>query len=527
MTAMSWRFLVVPLTCVAVFGMDACTSLQVHQINDSSTAIPPGAFPYTLQKTTLKPVFTVLLKKCPDLPGAPGDATIELGISAALSQVYEPDSLERYYIDYSKLADIFKTTTLKVTNNADQTLQGINAEVNDQSLQVAGSALQAAAQIAGAATIGSVPAIAANGRVGGALIAEYLELPRPPLSSTAVCKSDVAKALDKLNTDKTALDAKIKALANAAPAPAAGNPSSTDSTLTALSSIVANDQQAVTISIPTSITPKFSDLTVRSDESGWVASYPIRLSDYIDKKWLNALQSEDIRRVKLSINGASARPLDAVVSLELRVFEWSSGCDRSQPHSAKESKDKGLPVASIVCAKDPFPSISTVVNGLVLRQPAIGYVRICIDSCMNTDAFKVLPVESATGAPLDLLTPMKVTLPQLGKRLVFPLENGIGVDATIGLTLGSDGSIATMSFGSMTTAASGISAIGTAAGAYSGVVTANNAATTAINGAASAQIQANINAVQFSDTVLKAQADCLAQTAAIVKAGGTPAASCK
>ena len=120
----------------------------------------------------------------------------------------------------------------------------------------------------------------------------------------------------------------------------------------------------------------------------------------------------------------------------------------------------------------------------------------------------MISMQDSTNA--DLATNTSLTIPQLGKRIRIPLHTHVGDDVSISATLALNSDAQTVD-----------------RLAYSGAVTAQNAAITAQNGAVTAQSALTLSNAQMADNKLKAQADCMAQQATIVKAGGTPVTACQ
>jgi hypothetical protein len=117
-----------------------------------------------------------------------------------------------------------------------------------------------------------------------------------------------------------------------------------------------------------------------------------------------------------------------------------------------------------------------------------------------------------------------LTLPivQLGRLYVQPLRNVLFQTSVAALSVGADGSIASVGTQSSSAAAAGFTAAGGAANAQGAAIAAHNTAVGAQNSAAAAQTTAATAASTFADTVNKALADCLVQQSAIAKAGGKP-----
>jgi hypothetical protein len=462
--------------------MSGCTTLDSYKLNADSAVVPAGAFPYALPKTQLTTTFTLALTSCDAVRDQATGLThpaVHLKVAAATTQIFEADEAERYYVDYKQLSGFFKTTTFKITTGSDLTLLSLNAEHSDQTLQVAGAFLQSAVQIGAAATIG--PAFASftaalhdyHADFAAKYVSKKYDLVKVVSSA---CNSETTAALKKLASAKVELK---KALANSKTA--------NDPAVTQATSDVADASSSLTAIIPITKEPTLADLA-----GGDIVKFNAAILDYVKGKWLNPNLS--LGNVLVAYNGGDPVPGDQGITIRIDVPKWS--------HAANGG-------AAIPAGK---------IDGIVIRQPAVGFVRVCIDACSNLDGNGLSKLDSES-VSLDLAPPTKIVLPQLGSKLILPLHNQLGTDATLGVTLATDGSINALSFQNTTNAAAGLSAIGGAATAYSGAVTAQNTASTAQNNAA-------VAAAQYADTVLKAQADCLTQVDAIIKAGGSPAISC-
>lgn len=183
--------------------------------------------------------------------------------------------------------------------------------------------------------------------------------------------------------------------------------------------------------------------------------------------------------------------------------------------------------------------------GLVIRDPAVGFLQKCT---LSKDSAKwpelqrdaggdwfyaprtVVATKQASGLACptpsfvktdgstdsDDSSRVAATFPQFGRVLALDAHSGVFENATLNLTLNTDGTLQSIGTHDLSTAATGLSGVATAAQAAASAETARNNAVTAANGATTAQIQ-------LQDTKNKALADCLAQAKLITAAGGTPA----
>ncbi len=182
-----------------------------------------------------------------------------------------------------------------------------------------------------------------------------------------------------------------------------------------------------------------------------------------------------------------------------------------------------------------------VVKGLLLRDPAVGFVQACTPTELpedhprlkddTTHGWIYTPEPGATQAapcPLpsieytdispntDESTRVALSLPQFGRVHIYSARSELFENNNLVVTLAADGSLQTISSHDLSTAApTGLTGLSAAATAAASAQTAHNTAV----GAAST---ATVNNLQMPDTVNKALADCWTQRAAVIAAGGTP-----
>ncbi|RKP57657.1 hypothetical protein [Pararobbsia silviterrae] len=556
----TWKWRALIGACVLLTS--ACTELVTYQLADDRAEIPPAAFPYALSQTRLTTTFTVTLVDCTPAKDSTFPS-LSLKVAAATSQTFEADPKERYYVDYTQLATFWKSTTLKVTTAGDQTLQSVNTESNDQTLQISGAFLQTAASIAGAALTGRVHVPEAEQAAQQKQLEFDLQFKQnaplgpnsgaggtpthPPYAIVSACSHDAMTSIDTLNKKKQAL----KTLqATLKPAGGASAPSTaSDAAISQAANDVADATKAVTLLIPMTLEPKIDEFTASDGSPIERHLYPASLLTYIRQKWVDrAFQNTWI---DVSFNGAApvteAVPRDAYaiaaaasvqgggndlvpestdVSFELFVRKFSLGV----------APAKGTQAASGSVATSGGPIQH---DGLVVRQPATGFFRACLGTCQAPDAFGVVPPDAA-GVNVDLEPQLQVSVPQLGKKLHMPLHNGFGQDMTLAVTLGPDGSTNVLSFQDNSTIGAGLTAVANAGTTYTSAVTAQNGAITARNGALTAQEGLAVSNEQiaagyaglattnasFADNALKAQADCIQQAQTIIKNGRSPTVQC-
>lgn len=456
------------------------TQLVSHPIIERSEALPPASMPYALPRAAFQLTFSVSLEECGSTPA--------FKVAVATVPSFEPDPGELYYVDYSALQSALKTTSLKLNINSDWTLQGLNTEFNDQTLQTVGAVLQTTAQLVGAQRVSriGVPSLVSERYSTYAFSGVFAkESEKLAPGEKGLCTEKAWASLKKLKDAKQALQDLqsdfAKATATLAPAKKSGSgpakkpgadgsavaPDADDSVsaaITAATTAVSNASDALTFQLPITIRPKIADLVGGgSIDSIDTASYDVDVLSHIYGKWLTTATPSEV-----VVNKGAPLAGSTKVRIRFEVAGWS---DRLVPANS------GAPNATIQRPHD--------LKGVVVRQPARGLLRICLAACPNIGDFGLLTVDG-NQVPYDLITPTVVVIPQFGKTVVLPLHSHLGVDATLGLTLASDGSINMISFGSTTNVAGGVSSIGNAAVAESTARANENTAIAAHNTAVGA-----------------------------------------
>ncbi|WP_233827729.1 hypothetical protein [Paraburkholderia sp. ZP32-5] len=602
----------------------ACTDLISYHMADD-TEIPPASFPYALTKTRLTTVFTVTLATCTAVQNSKYPS-MDLKVTAATAPLFEVDENQRYYVDYTQLTSFFKSTTLKIVTNSDNTLQSVNTESSDQTLQVTGAFLQTAAAIAGAAFTGNVhvqQATTESQKVQAREDVVYREeslkeakrlidngekpsATAPTQRFVTACSDDAITAVGNLEKAQKALKtAQAKSKPTNGPQGAASAPTAaSDAAVIKAANDVIEATKHVTVTIPITIEPTLDDFVVNG-QLKLVKIYRDDLLKYLRPIWVR--QEFQAGWIDVSFNGSKpateALPTDsaAVAAAAAAIVAANAATDATQaaseaaasaPAAASDAaiaaadaaaaaeaassaaskahqpvataalvvpevddvsfhlfvrkysfgglakkKDQPVPAKasasrSVVVAPQVASGVATEEEGLVVRQPAVGYYRTCLGVCREPNIRGVVMQDPAQ-KDVDLLPEMPVSVPQLGKTLHLPLHNTFGKDMTLGVIVGADGAVNTLSFQDNSTIGSGLTAIGGAATAYTSTVTAQNAAITARNGAITAQegvLTSNASLASsnasFADNALKAQSDCISQAQAIVKAGKLPTVAC-
>lgn len=531
----------IALLCLA---LTACsTHLWVYKLPADYAPLPAGTFPYSLAKAKLTTTFSATLTDC----GRAGDTrpSIRLNVTAVTTELIEPDPSERYYVDYTQLKTAWKTTNFVVNSGDNQTLQGINTESNDQTLQVAGAFLTSTAQIAGAALGAAVPVTrlaasptATPSRSVGTFLSDIkvdkgerdagqveTRLQVPPVIQGG-CGQKAYAALKEVRTLTQTLTDKSGRSGTGVAHPASDTQADPQVTAAANQLIQkAKPLMATFVVQPSPNLAAFSPATDGSGEDVLAARVVLLaiLDSDLGKGWVDSKDPGDVD-VFYNDSNVPVRGSDPLLT-EYRVAHWSrmgsDADDQRDPHS--------------VGAGEQDSNGRLKFDGLIVRQPAVGRMKICVKECAGAPrAIDGLMLTSTGMLEQTVQSETPITFPQFGKRLRLPLDNSIGEDTTLKLSVGNDGSLGMLSFVNNSTAAAGLQSVGGAGAAAGGAVTARDTAianhnTALTSGATLATSNASLanSKVQFADGVLKAQADCLTQLSAIVKAGGVPTVDCQ
>lgn len=539
-----------------------CSDLMSHHYDADHDDPPPGSFPYALVRTKIVITYTLQLSKCgiDDTTLVDEDTkklpSLGVKVSAATAQIFEADPTQKYYISTKPLTGTFKNTSIKLTTGPDQSLQGLNAEYSDQSLQVAGAGLQAAASIAGSvATAGvPVPALAAVAAPAIAPAIAERHIARPaakkaapaqPAAPTVIsaCTPDANKSLGNYTSDLNKLQSDVKSAKVANPA--------SDAVVAYETTTVGNEQSAITATISRTIIPQTVDLiSMRGkDKNIPMHVYQMNLTKYIRALWVDSKYNG--QSIGISFNGRNVTQDSGDESksdgqIDLYVYpstvathsQSAKASTESTPLSADDSKNTATATTQLPASGTDTGDYGKI-DGVVIRQPAAGYVRVCEGSCDEPDSQGIV-VTPPKGPIFDIAPKTAVTIPQFGKTYRVTLHAHIGDDVNIGFSLGPDGSATSLTLVNNSTAAQGLTAVNNAATAYTAAITAQNGAVTAANSAVTAQAglettnanlatsAANLAATnaQLNDTKLKAQADCLQQQKTILTLGATPITTC-
>ncbi|WP_152601664.1 hypothetical protein [Burkholderia paludis] len=528
----------ISLLALAVVG---CTTLVSVHYDPSKKDPPVDSYRYALPEAMVTVLYTVTLTKCGETTRNVRDVpSIGVKISATITPSYPVDPNQYFYVPTTSLQGAFKNANVKFTTASDGTLQGVNGELADQSLQVVGAGLQSVATIAGdVLTAGvHVPRNASpsstqfNGTYDEPLDFANLTSKQKKLIPNDTTKqifldsnacSGTAQAALK---DYTKAQTELKSASQkASAAKSAQATSAAEVTLNQDTSTMADALKKVSFTIPIAVVPTANQFKpvegALSQPRLMKAEVPVDLWRYIKALWVDPDKAK--KTVYVTINGAAnSIPKDpqSTDDGEIAIYVLRS-TTATQPAGASDA----LP-AQPTAATDPASDANGQIKGLVLRQPAAGLARTCLGKCLDPDTQGVV-ITQTTSANADLAPSVPITLPQLGKRILVPLHTHVGDDVTISATLSADGAPTVLSLANTSTLAQGLTAVSGAANSYSTALGAENTAIGQRNTALTAQSTLSTTNATLNDTKLKAQADCLVQQAAIVKAGGTPVAGCQ
>jgi hypothetical protein len=468
----------------------ACTTrLEVDPLPVGQSPAP-GTFFYVLPKTAFQISGTVTLTECSTVDvGKKGAYRPALNISEVISvtPVLEADPDAQYSIPYDRLTTWAKETNFTITTNANKTVSGVNATINDQAGPVVLQGLLAAVKIAGGFGVGSVAGVAAHAAGGGVTFQskhikkQQQAIPAPPPEYCTPVVAAALKDIDQANTDIYAAATKD---AVAKVTVASPNIAKLQTTIARAQSDAKLIRQFSFIWSPgfSSINPANPALFLQS----------IDLYQMFIREWLSNPSGRAWFENSVNKDQPGYAAVHAPIEVRLTLKDWTMGGFTQ--------------VGGVESARVPL------ATGLVLRDPALGTLRLCRDACVLGSG----PVETTA----DLAAPVPVSVPQLGRYMVLPLKNQLFENSNLTVALNADGTISSIGNHALGTLATNLGVAGQVGDAVGAATTARNAATTSQNTAA-------VSSAQFADTVNKALADCLTQQAAVRTAGGRAIGTCQ
>jgi hypothetical protein len=465
------------VTMAFVLWLPACTELRVDPMPAGSDPTT-GDFVYALPRTTLQITGSITLNSCTafniDGKGAyePG---WDISETVTVTPIYEADPDAQYQVPYNTLRSLWKETSVTITSAGNKTITSLNGIVNDQVGPTVLAAGLAGVQIAGGLGVAAVPAIAALAAVEQKTTKHLKQAP-------AYCSPTVMAALNRINQDMKTI--RSDAIADAAKKSTVANPA-----IASLQSEIARLQAENFLIRRFSAvwSPSVTDLkTATVTATRTIVSHSFQLYEPYIQDWLS-----DDGKKWLSDNSKSSKALalTSPVFIQVELNTWTMG---PQPPATPQAQ----------------------TTSLVLRDPALGILRLCRGNCVSSAPATLTDV---TG---DLMTPINLAFGQFGRELVLPLNNQIFENSSLALALNADGSISSQGNHSTPTVAAGIGTAGQ-------IGTAIGTNQTNRNTSIAAQNSAEATKASAVDTANKTLADCLSQQQAVRAAGGTPIGACQ
>lgn len=552
-------------------ALAACTHLIAYKLppEDEYAPLPASAFPYALARTRLQIAVTVTLSNCSTLDQE-GSKRKSLGVTVTATpiEVIEADPDERYYVDYSELQSFWKTTSFALNRAENGTIQGVNTERSDQTMQIVGAAAQSAIDIAGGvatagvsvAAIGTGKQLAAAGRgnlvetqtlaIASGALGDIVTRGKPAHKAHAAPDDPGACTKEAFDYWKKGQAAATKLANNSGTNDKPASETAADPQLTKEANTVVDATKHITASFV--LEPKLDIDNIneapgeRHDDIFALKINMIATAGAVAEVGAFTTDTDAV----VVYNNGQPIPYSRQVTLEVRVKKWSFA----------KKPDAELEDWSVGNGRQATHG-QTQYDGLIVRDPAVATLRMCVDECghatddngiryladWDKDKQKFI-AESRFGrykigsknAPNDaiveqaLIPETQLWLPQFGKKIRMPLHDKIARDGTLTLTLGQSGSLNVLSFKGVTDAAAGLQALGGAGTAYGAAATSVDNAITSRNTALNAGVTyatgnttIAVDQATYADSVLKAQADCIQQQTAIIKGGATPKADCK
>jgi hypothetical protein len=492
-----------------------CSELEVARLSSFPPNAPlVGALTYYLPRTVITVNGTVTLNNC-DLKVSTGGERWELKATVALTPVtsFEPDPSHHYSIAYESSRRWMKELQIEVDNSPSGTLQSFNGTLNDQVGPTIVAAIGAAAQIGSAIGVAGVPipgrAISHNFStdldLDGKKPDDYCADIRDALTQITAKQEIIDTAKDKPASKKDDLD-----IQNAA----------VQAAIARIDEL--KKQNKLVRSFTFRWVPRRTDQfkyhkakyatpvlgrTSRSPVQGyWIAGRHISLVPII-KQWLTASGQQwldEFPKGKGTTENDKMDPRPDLVApyvVSLAFVDTSMGDPRQNENATPGGTN---PV------------------GLVIRDPAMGFLKICHQSDTNCDGGSAILLEDRPVETTTDVSRQSVSIAQFGRILILPQRSGLFENAVLTTGLNPDGTISKMSFHSSSTLLAGLGTLGTAANSVATGIAARNTAIGNVNTAQKTLSDAATAQVQAPGLYNKTLADCLANQATIINAGYTP-----
>jgi hypothetical protein len=472
----------IPIMAGIVTVVTGCAHLSVYPL-PAATDNPPldGDIVYYLPRTSITLSGTTTISKCDvtwDAKARSYTADVKTTATATPLQTTEPDPDAHYYISYKLARSWMKEINYSVTNTPGGMLQTFNGTINDQVGSDIVAAIGTVVQIGGAIGTGGA------GRPATPRVAPGVAKPPAPVYCTEEVIDGLKEVQKQLDIIKKAKETPPKNAAEIA----------------VQAEEIQNAQSAIDGAMKTY-------RLVRSFSFKWVPQRGQKVGE-------DALYDYFAQDVALtSVINAWFSPAG------LAWLGTPAAAQLTTPFLAALAVDRrSMGEVPVVTQGAPQK-----LDGLVIRDPARAVLRLCkkMDpGCVPQGA--AIPDNSIVDNTYDIGARLAVSLPQFGRIMRLPEHSALFENANLTVALNADGSVSTIGYHSVSTAATAVTGVGTAAGGVTSGLAARNTAIGAVSTAAAAETTANINKVQGPDTYNKALADCLTQQKTIRQAGGTP-----
>lgn len=423
----------------------ACTNLQVYKV-DGTTHLPdaPGSIPYALPKKSILATATYVLTQCKTTTN-PVALLLDADVTINVTQANEVDESERYAIPYTELRSWIKEINFVVESYSNQTLKSFTGAINDQASAILTGAVGTAIKF-------------------GALAGVTAEKPKQDF-----CTDDARAALVELEAVKKRLKDIVNPPTPVKP-PAKPEPGQ-DALIAELTKRIGEiTSKALTSKVYLSWSPQVSELVTGSGGRD-VAAKTVTPEKAV-QKWLTPEGQTWLRSHPLK----DAQTIYIVID----VPAWS--------HPARKEES------------------ASVTDGLILRDPAVGLLRVCKGPCATPNEAGVVSID-------NVLSSAPVVVPQLGRKLVVPLRNTFAQNSSLEVTLSEDGVITKLGIKNASTLSQTATGLGSNADALKAAQDARDKA------------QAAAQTKTRDDN--KRLADCLEAQKTIAKDGGTPISVCQ
>jgi hypothetical protein len=468
-------------------GLTSCANLEVYRAPQSEFDKPvTGKMPYNLARTAIIVTGTLALNKC----NSDRDKfEFDIDVNLTTQPITEADPSYQYFVDHAQMRGLLKNVDYKVNNYPNRTLQSFTGSVDDQAGQTLVNAVTTAIKIAGAAAIPGLKTLTANEDKG-----EYCE---EETSKGAKIVADALRDIDEARKKK------IEIAKNTEPDKAKNQLALQDTIIqTAQDQITKakKDYNLVRTFVYRWVPRSNQDKDESKSTSEHIAFRRTILLESIIEPWFRAKGVDWIKN-----KTHAAQKIELLLLANRRSLANS---EKMNSWAARESN---------------FAYRDGAQGGLVIRDAEIGVLRVCKTECVvvdvsNSDATQGQKASGKNATTKDARRKLddtttessrqNVALPQFGAIHILPLQNIMFENTKLSVTMNPDGTIGTIGYSSLTTAAAGVKDLGGAAQARIDMIKAQN--------------DARDVAAKYPATYNKSLADCLAQAKDAEGKGGVP-----